>query len=83
MHESLADSNQPKSEFELLKERMQKLAAADQPRELQMQQQLHGLFAGKNCVSHITNPRVEQERVYLQTNNYLVFDITISGDVAS
>jgi hypothetical protein len=50
------DNHLPKSDFELLKERMMKLASSEEPKEHNLQQQLRGMFADKKCSSIITNP---------------------------
>ena len=62
---------------------MNKLASAEQPRDHQMQQQVHGMFADKKCISQIANPQVAYEKGFLQSNTYLSYEIKVSGDLVS
>ena len=79
----MRENHLPQSEFEKLKERMVSLASADQPKEIQMQQQQHGMFAGKKCTSSIANPQVTYEKGFLQSNTYLSFEVNVTGELAS
>ena len=62
---------------------MEKLGSAEVPREIQMQQQMHGMFAGKKCVCQISNPQVAYEKGFIQSSTFLSFEINVVGDITS
>jgi hypothetical protein len=62
----------PKSEYDLLKERMFKIASASNPRKLNLNPvNINGLLSNKNLVVKVDKPQVINEKGFLTTTTFL------------
>ena len=71
----------PKGAAEQTKEKMLSQASCDQKRTVQLQVQTQGMFTGKKCATVVDNPQTIEEKHFLQSNTFLQFDISVSGEI--